>query len=91
MALGVKVVEVARVARIENGGAVNCECLIGADGETGGVNGTSLGRVVELELRVGSDVTGVTTVAGQDTVGELDGELAHAAVLPLRLMLVKRS
>ena len=72
--LVVKVVEVTAQALVEDGRATDGKSAVAADGETRGVDGTGLGRLVELELVVGSNVTSAALVIGQDTVGKSDSQ-----------------
>ena len=66
----VEIVKVATEALVPSGIGPKCELAILADGETSGVNGTSLGWVIELELVVGSDIASAALRILQDTTGE---------------------
>lgn len=72
--LVVQVVEVAAQALVEDGRVADGKGAVAADGEARGVDSTSLSGLVELELVVGSNVTGTALIVSQDTVGEGDGE-----------------
>lgn len=66
----VQVVEVARLALVPNRRPAEGERLVPADGEASGVDGASLGRVVELELVVGRNVSCPALSIGEDAVGQ---------------------
>lgn len=51
-------------------GASNGERVVAADGEAAGVDGTSLGRAVKLELAVGNDRTSAAVLVVEDAVLE---------------------
>lgn len=68
--LVVEVVEVAAQALVPSGVGAECERTILADGETSGVDGTSLGWVIELELVVGGDIASAALRVLEDTTGE---------------------
>ena len=74
LALVVQVVEATGQALPPESRATEGEGAVGADGETCSVDGTSLGRAVELELSVGSDVTSAVLGVQEDTVVECDGK-----------------
>src|SRR5450755_3217810 len=70
----VQVVEAAAEALPEHVGAAQRQAPVGAEGEAGGVDGASLGWLVELELVVGGDVASPADRVGQDAVVERDLE-----------------
>jgi hypothetical protein len=72
--LVVEVVEVTAQALVEDGRGADGKSAVAADGETRGVDGTGLGRLVELELVVGSNVTSTALVVSQDTVVKSDSQ-----------------
>lgn len=72
--LVVKVVEGTAQALVEDGRVTKGKSAVAADRPARGVDGTSLGRLVELELVVGGDVASAALVVSQDTVGEGHGE-----------------
>ena len=72
--LVIEVVEVATQALVEDGRGADGESAVAADGEARGVDGTSLGGLVELELVVGSNVTSAALIISQDTVGKSDSQ-----------------
>lgn len=80
LAVVVEVVESAAQALVPDSRATESECAVGADGETAGVDGTGLGRAVELELLVGGNVTSAVVAVGEDTVVEGDGQDLGAGV-----------
>ena len=71
----VEVVEIAAQALIPSGVGAECERTILADGETSGVDGTSLGWVIELELVVGGNVASAALRIHEDTTrkSQLEG------------------
>jgi hypothetical protein len=75
LGLVVEVVESTAEALVPDGRVTKSESAVGTSGETSGVDGTSLGRTIELELLVGSNVTNAALVVSEDTVGE--GHLEH--------------
>jgi hypothetical protein len=87
-ALRVEVVEVTAQALMEDGGAANGEGAVGASRPTSSVDGTSLGRAIELELVVGGDVTSALLGVGEHTVLEGDLKLLGVVLLPLWRLLV---
>jgi hypothetical protein len=82
--LVVQVVEVTAQALVENGLATKGKRAVGASGPTGSVDGTSLGRAVELELVVGGDVTSALLGVKEYTV--LEGDLKLHGVVLLALL-----
>jgi len=62
----------------EDGTATESEGVVFADGETCVVQAGVLERVVELELMVGNDVAGASSLVGKDTISELDDWLSVA-------------
>jgi hypothetical protein len=72
----VKVVKVTRLALVPGSRVTEGQRVVTTDGETGGVNGTGLGRAVELELVVGCNVSSAVLSIGQDTI--LQGEQKSA-------------
>lgn len=84
----VEVVEVAAQALVEDGRATEGKRAVAASGPASGVDCAGLGRAVELELVVGSDVTGAVLGVGEDTVGEVDEELGGVILLSLLLFLL---
>jgi len=83
-ALVVQVVEVAAQALVESGLTTKGKRAVGASGPTGSVDGTSLGRAVELELVVGGDVTSALLGVKEYTV--LEGDLKLHGVVLLALV-----
>lgn len=81
----VEVVEVTAQALVEDGGATEGKRAVAASGPASSEDGASLSRAVELELVVGSDVTGAVLGVGEDTVGEVDEELGGVILLSLLL------
>lgn len=83
--LVVEVVDVSRLALVENSAVTKCE-VVGwrADGEASGVDGTSLSSFwVELKLAVGNDGAGAAMGVKENTVVKLGDKssLAHAGSL----------
>lgn len=72
--LVVEVVEGAAQALVEDSRVAEGEGAVLTDGPAGSVDGTSLGRTVELELVVGGDVASAALGVGEDTILELDLE-----------------
>jgi len=70
----VQVVKVTRAALVEDGRITQSEGAIAADGETRRVDGTRLGRLVELELVIGGNVSGAAGRIGDDTTLEFGDE-----------------
>ncbi len=70
----VKVVEVSAAALVEDVGATKSQATVSADRPTRGVDGTSLGWLVELELVVGGDVSCASLRVGQNTILQRDLE-----------------
>jgi hypothetical protein len=83
-ALVVQVVEVTAQALVESGLATKSERAVGASGPASSVDGTSLGRAVELELVVGGNVTGTLLGVKEHTV--LEGDLKLHGVVLLALL-----
>lgn len=81
--LVVEVVEVAAQALEEDSGATEGERAVAASRPASGVDGTSLGGAVELELVVGGNVTGAVLGVGEDTILKSDLELGGVGLLPL--------
>jgi hypothetical protein len=79
----IQVIEVARAALVERGGGSQGQQVVLADGEASGVDGTSLGGAVELELVVGGDVSGAGLGVLEDTV--VEGNQQRAAILAFLL------
>lgn len=72
--LVVEVVEGTAEALVEDGGAAESDGSVAASRPSSGVDGTSLGRSVKLELLVGGDVSSSAFGIGHDTVVEGDDE-----------------
>ena len=66
------------VVNLEDSVATNSKSVVGASRPASGVNGTSLGWLVELELVVGSDVSSAAILVGQDTTSKLKVESTSA-------------
>jgi hypothetical protein len=81
--LVVEVVEVAAQALEEDSGATEGKRAVAASRPASGVDGTSLGRAIELELVVGGNVTGALLGVGKDTVLEADLKGHGIVLLPL--------
>lgn len=81
--LSVQVAKATRVALVEDSGASKSKGLVGAERETGSVDGTSLGGLVELELVVGSFVTSVTLLVHENTILESQDQGSRVAGLAL--------
>jgi len=70
----VEVVETTAEALPEDVGAAEGQAAVSAHGEAGGVDGTSLRWLVELELVVGRNVAGAANRVSQDAVAKTDLE-----------------
>ena len=87
LGLAVQVVEVTAQALVEDGGAADGEGAVRASGPASSVDGTSLGRAIELELVVGGDVTSALLRVGEHAVLEGDLKLLCVVLLPLLILL----
>jgi hypothetical protein len=81
--LVVEVVKVAAQALVEDGGTAKSERTVAASRPASSVDGTSLGRIVELELVVGGNVTSAVLGVHEDAVLEGDLKLGGVGLLPL--------
>jgi len=79
LGLGVEVVERARQALVEDGGATKGKGAVGASRPASGVDLTSLTTEVELELVVGGDVTNAASSVLQETIVKSAGKSSWAA------------
>jgi len=84
--LVVQVVETTRLARVEHGGALEGKGAVAAETKAFRFESTCLNRRVKLELLVGSDVSGATSLVSQLAVLKSDHEdtielaLVHATL-----------
>lgn len=72
----VQVVEVARQTLVPDSRAAQSQRAVAASREASRVDGTGLGRGIELELVVGRNVTSARLAVGQDTAREGGDEVA---------------
>lgn len=73
----VEVIEAAAQALVEDAGSTEGQSAVATSRETGGVNRTSLGWRIELELVVGRNVSRASLGILQDTVVERDRQLSR--------------
>lgn len=85
--LVVQVVEVARQAAVEGLVGAEGQQVVLANGETAGVDGTSLRRTIELELEVGGNVTGALLGVVDGLIRQ--GEDEHSVGSTLSTLLYK--
>jgi hypothetical protein len=86
----VQVVEAAAQALVEDSRRAKSERAVAADGETISVDGSSLGRSIELELEISRDVSGAAVLVGELAVREADNEGSSSSWAGIALYKVSR-
>lgn len=72
--IGVDVVELSAQTLPPDDGATEAEGIVGTQGETRGIDGSGLGRGIELELIIGSNIASPISLIFENASGESEGE-----------------